>query len=163
MYIYGIYAVINTHLNIKLNVIYLQIHLQLFHIYLFCGFHRAFCYVISMSTDFLPASASNAVMLTLLAGRRSNILVCLPRFLFGVPFPSVLLSGLFLEPGLCLVFCNFALRLLISKAAFEVQLSKRCPALPQTRHLRAIKISRQFLRRHTANFVCMLKNMNVQT
>jgi hypothetical protein len=41
--------------------------------------------------------------------------------------PSTFLSilpGLFLEPGLCLVFSNFAL-LLISKAAFEVQLSNR--------------------------------------
>ena len=42
--------------------------------------------------------------------------------------PSTFLSilpGLFLEPGLCLVFSNFALSLLISKAAFEVQLSNR--------------------------------------
>ena len=67
------------------------------------------------------------------------------------------LPGLFLEPGLCLVSSNSALSLLISKAVFEVQLSNRCPALPQPRHLRLIEISRQILPMQTANVVCLRK------
>ena len=54
----------------------------------------------------------------------------LPRPLFVVCLP-----GLFLAPGLCLVFSNFALNLLISKAALGLQLSKRWSDLPHPRHL----------------------------
>ena len=65
-------------------------------------------YVIMGSDTFLPKlrPSSNAVILTLLAVRLSNILfgVFLPRFLFGVPFLSVLPSrivpGTWLVPGL---------------------------------------------------------------
>ena len=53
--------------------------------------------------------------------------------------------GLFREPGLCLVFSNLALRLLISRVVLRVQLSKRWPALPQPRHLRAMKVFPQIL------------------
>ena len=78
---------------------------------------------------------------------------------FSLVYPLFLycLPGLFLEPGLCLVFSNFAQSLLILKAAFEVQLSNRCPAVPQPRHLRDIKMTRQILPMHTASLVSMLK------
>ena len=47
--------------------------------------------------------------------------------------------GLFLAPALCLVVSNFDLNLLISTAALELQLSKRCPTWPHPRHVRGIR------------------------
>ena len=49
--------------------------------------------------------------------------------------------GLFLAAALCLVFSNFDLNLLISTAALELQLSKRCPTWPHPRHVRGIRSS----------------------
>ena len=49
--------------------------------------------------------------------------------------------GLLLAPALCLVFSNFDLNLLISTAALELQLSKRCPTWPHPRHVRGIRSS----------------------
>ena len=43
--------------------------------------------------------------------------------------------------ALCLVFSNFDLNLLISTAALELQLSKRCPTWPHPRHVRGIRSS----------------------
>ena len=43
------------------------------------------------------------------------------------------------EPGLCLLFSSFALSFVISKTALELQLTKRCPALPQAKHLRVMQ------------------------
>ena len=45
-------------------------------------------------------------------------------FLSAVPFLCGLPSCVVLAPGLCLVFSNFALNLLISRAALDSQLSK---------------------------------------
>ena len=48
---------------------------------------------------------------------------------------------LHLHTALCLVFSNFDLNLLISTAALELQLSKRCPTWPHPRHVRGIRSS----------------------
>ena len=66
-----------------------------------------------------------------------NFLLHLPTYVmlrFGIFRP-----GLFLAPALCLVFSNFDLNLLISRAALELQLSKRCPTWPHPRHVRGIR------------------------
>ena len=57
------------------------------------------------------------------------------------PFSLVYPDFLFFRPGLflCLVLSNFHLNLLISTAALELQLSKRCPTWPHPRHVRGIR------------------------
>ena len=63
-------------------------------------------------------------------------LVSVPRLLVGVPFLSSLPSRIVLWN----LACAWS-----SKAALEVRLSKRWPALPQPGHLRVMKVFLQIL------------------